>query len=112
MALFGKKSAKVRPPIESEPLPLDPMVSLILADVAVRTGETLVRRSIDLVLLKGRAVPGRVIRGRTITETVVGTVLAEVARRSVPGAILVGGGLIAKTLSDRRKAKRARSQPD
>jgi hypothetical protein len=112
MALFRKQSAKITPPIEPEPPVLDPMVSLILADVAVRTGETLVRRSIDRFLLKGRAVPGRVIRGRSITETVVGTVLAEVARRSVPGAILVGGGLIAKTLSDRRKVRRAQSQPD
>ena len=66
----------------------------------------MLRRSVEIGLLNGRAVPGRVIRGRTIKETVIGTVLAAVARRSVPGAILVGGGLLAKIMSDQKRANR------
>jgi hypothetical protein len=38
---------------------------------------------------------------------IAGAALVRVATRSVPGAIVVGGGLLAKTLYDRRRAKRA-----
>lgn len=38
---------------------------------------------------------------------IAGAALIRVATRSVPGAIVVGGGLLAKTLYDRRKARRA-----
>jgi hypothetical protein len=41
----------------------------------------------------------------SITRTVAGVTLASVARRSVPAAIIIGGGLLAKTLYDRRKAR-------
>jgi hypothetical protein len=37
-------------------------------------------------------------------------VILRVATRSVPGAILVGGGLLAKALQDRRKARKARQR--
>ena len=37
----------------------------------------------------------------------IGTAIARVATRSVPGAILVGGAMIAKTLYDRSKGRRA-----
>jgi hypothetical protein len=38
---------------------------------------------------------------------VAGAVIARLTVRSVPGAILVGGGLLAKTLFDRRKGHAA-----
>ena len=104
MPLFRKKKSQ---PTPSAPPAIDPVVSLIVADVALRAGANLLRRSVEMALLKGRDVPGRVIRGRTITQTLVGTALATVARRSIPGAILVGGGLLAKTISDRRRARRS-----
>jgi len=106
MALFRKRAAKAKAPDAHNLETITPVVSLIVADVALRAGGTLLRRSVELGLLKGKAVPGRLIRGRTIKETLIGTALATVARRSVPGAILVGGGLLAKTISDRRRAKR------
>ncbi|MFM5884766.1 MAG: hypothetical protein ACKOQ3_05485 [Novosphingobium sp.] len=34
-------------------------------------------------------------------------VAVRVATRSVPGALVIGGGLLAKTLFDRRRGKRA-----
>ena len=37
-----------------------------------------------------------------------GVVLLRVATRSVPGAIIVGGGLIAKTLYDKHQEREAR----
>jgi len=82
------------------------VATIVLADVALRAGSALVRRGIEHGLLHGKPAPGgRVVHGLTVKETVVGTVLAAVARRSVPGAILVGGGLIAKMLIDHYRAK-------
>ena len=40
-------------------------------------------------------------------QTLVSTALARIATRSVPGAIVIGGGLLAKTLYDRRRGKAA-----
>ncbi|MFN3819661.1 hypothetical protein [Blastomonas sp.] len=37
--------------------------------------------------------------------TLVGAIAARIATRSVPGALLVGGALLAKALYDQRKAK-------
>jgi len=37
--------------------------------------------------------------------TVLGAVAARIATRSVPGALLVGGALLAKAIYDKRKAK-------
>jgi len=107
MALFRKKKAKPPEPVAEDTI--TPVVSLIVADVALRAGANLLRRTVELGLLKGKVAPGRVIRGNTIKETLIGTALATVARRSVPGAILVGGGLLAKSLSDRRRAKRQKA---
>jgi hypothetical protein len=107
MSLFRKTKPDRTPPA---PAGIDPVVSLIVADVALRAGASLLRRSVEMALLKGKDAPGRVIRGRTIKQTVIGTALATVARRSVPGAILVGGGLLAKTISDRRRARRTKGE--
>ena len=43
------------------------------------------------------------INGRGMAQTLIGTAVARVATRSVPGAILVGGGLIATALYDRKR---------
>eukprot|EP01037_Dinobryon_pediforme_P007753 gene7753-7818_t len=112
------ESAKPEPaPPESpkDEAPLSPVATMILADMALRAGQALVRRGVERGILQGQPAPkGRVVRGRSLGETVVGTVLNEVARRSVPGAILVGGGLLAKALRDRHRAKteRKRETPD
>ncbi len=100
------KATASDPPSDPSQTELSPIVAVIAADLALRAGQDLVRRGVEQGLLKGKtASTGRVIRGNTIKETLIGTMLAEVARRSVPGAILVGGGLIAKVLHDRRLAK-------
>ena len=113
---FFKKNATAAPVTEPTTEPttgagdkqsLSPLLTVIVADLALRAGEKLVRRGVERGLLRGKPTQsGRVIRGATLQETVIGTVMAEVARRSVPGAILVGGGLLAKALRDRRKARK------
>jgi hypothetical protein len=59
-------------------------------------------------------VPGKtmkIFKGRALGATIVHRAILRLATRSVPGAILVGGGLLAKTLHDRRKSKKTRQQP-
>jgi hypothetical protein len=116
MAFFKRKQPPEKT-ADGDQAALSPIVTLIVADLAVRAGDRLVRRGVERGLLGGKpAQIGRVIRGRTLKETLIGTVLAEVARRSVPGAILVGGGLIAQAMRDRRlaksRAKAALPKPD
>ncbi len=54
----------------------------------------------------GKALPD--VGGKSsLLSGIAGAALVRVATRSVPGAIVVGGGLLAKTLYDRRRAKRA-----
>ena len=89
----------------------NPKTNLLLADVALRGGEMLVRQGLERGLLGKRYAPDkarRIIKGRTLGEALVGTAIARLAMRSVPGAILVGGGLLAKTLYDRRKGSAAK----
>ncbi len=42
----------------------------------------------------------------SLTRKVAGAALMKVATRSVPGAIVVGGAMLAKTLYDRRHARK------
>lgn len=46
--------------------------------------------------------------GSALGKGLTGAALTKIATRSVPGAILVGGGVIAKMLYDRRHASRAK----
>lgn len=89
------------------PISPNPMTTVLLADVALRAGGALLRRGVETGILGqkfGQKKAGNLVKGRSMTQTLVGTALARVATRSVPGAIVVGGGLLAKTLYDRRHA--------
>lgn len=44
-------------------------------------------------------------RGRGLLGAGLGIAATRIATRSIPGALLVGGAFLAKTLYDRRKAK-------
>ncbi|CAM4012981.1 DUF4235 domain-containing protein [Novosphingobium lubricantis] len=111
----GKAAAKAaRAVVKKVPGPsANPMTNLIIADLALRTGSLLLRRGVEKGLLGTRLGPDkakRIIKGRTMMQTLVGTALARTATRSVPGAIVIGGGLVAKTLYDRRRARKAAAQ--
>ena len=51
-----------------------------------------------------------ILKGRSFGETLFHTAIAKVATRSVPGMIVVGGGLLAKTLYDRSKGGIAKAE--
>ncbi len=76
----------------------------IIADLARRGGG----RLIDLTL--GKMLPADTAQPKkraTLLGGLVGAAAVRIATRSVPGAIVVGGGLLAKTLYDRKRAKQA-----
>ena len=86
----------------------NPMTNLILTDLLLRAGGQLMRRTIEHALLQtqyDRKKAKHIIKGRTMTQTLVSTAIARFATRSVPGAILVGGGTLAKMLYDRAKSR-------
>lgn len=114
--------AKEKPGAEkpsSEKQGPSPLTTLILADIALSAGSALLQRgSIGRALAKSlpaslgaKAADGS-LKTPSLAGSLVGTALARVATRSVPGAILVGGGLVAKALYNKRKAQKAKSRKD
>jgi hypothetical protein len=51
-------------------------------------------------------------RGRGLLGAGIGIIATRIATRSLPGAIAVGGALVAKKLYDRRKARRNPVTPE
>lgn len=106
--------AKVTPQDVHGPSP-NLATNLAIADIALRGGSALVRRAVEQTFL-GKALgpkqAQKVLKGRTIGESLLHGALARVAMRSVPGAIVVGGALVAKTLYDRAKAREAKQKGD
>ena len=96
--------------IEQAPAPSpNPMTNLVLTDIALRGSGMFMRHAVERLLLGAKYSPGKakdIVKGRTMAQTLIGTAIARIATRSVPGAILVGGGLLAKTLYDRSQGKR------
>lgn len=94
----------------------NPATNLLIADVAIRAGGYLVRRGVEKGFLAGRYgkdTAHAIVRNKSLKDTLVSAILARVATRSVPGAVVVGGGALAKTLLDRRKKRRhARAEGD
>ncbi|MGZ3196276.1 MAG: hypothetical protein ACXWI5_00930 [Croceibacterium sp.] len=105
---------KTRGGIDKVPGPSpNPATNVLIAEILVRSGGRLARRALEKGLLKARFEREQavaIIEGRGLAHTLISTTVARVATRSVPGALLVGGGLLAKTLYDRsisrRKARR------
>lgn len=91
----------------------DARTNFILADIVLRGVSAAVRRSIERRMLRGygRRKAKEIVQGRTFSETVFNTIIVKLAMRSVPGALLVGTGMLGKTLLDRSKS-RARAKAD
>lgn len=79
----------------------------ILAKIARQNGGKLLNTAIDVLLPLDAAKAGR----PTLLGGIAGAVAVRVATRSVPGAIVVGGAVLAKRLYDRRRAGSAGKTP-
>ncbi len=77
----------------------------LTSTLAVADAVNLIERSV----LGAKYSPERarqIVKGRSMTQSLLGTAVARIATRSVPGALIVGGGLLAKTLYDRSRNRR------
>ena len=120
MKLGRKAAADTAPTPVAETPTAETAAQSVLAAVALRTGNALLKQSIERGIL-GRA-PGVVKAAATAAAGIklpkaarpkrsLATKLAmaaatRIATRSVPGAIVVGGALLAKTLYDRKRSKK------
>lgn len=87
----------------------NPATNLIIHDIAMRAGGRMLRHTVEKTMLRGRyggSGAKAIVENRSLAQTLVSGILARYATRSLPGAVLVGGGLIAKTLFDRGRSKR------
>ena len=92
----------------------NPATNVLIAEILVRSAGRLARRTMEKGLLSAKFQPEEaiaIVEGRGIAHSLVSATVARVATRSVPGALLVGGGMVAKTIYDRsisrRKARRS-----
>ena len=89
---------------------INPATNLLIQDIAMRASGRLVRHALEKGLLRGRyggKQAKAIVENRSLIQTLMSGMLARYATRSVPGAVLIGGGLIVKTLYDRSKGKPA-----
>lgn len=87
--------------------------SSTLAGLALRHGAKLARRSIDKRLSIGGISADDVdsaFTARSLVGTIALTAATRLATRSVPGALVVGSGLVAKALYERHKRKREEAE--
>lgn len=91
----------------------NPATNLLIADIALRGGGALLKRAVETSLLgataTGKGKAKDVMKGRSLGQSLVGTAIARLATRSVPGALIVSGGLLAKTLYDRKRARASKA---
>ena len=78
----------------------------LLARLVRQGGGTLLNRVVDKVLPD---TPSEEKAKRNLFAGIAGAVAMRVATRSVPGALVVTSGLVAKKLYDRRKARKDKS---
>lgn len=93
------------------PGPTDnPATNLLLADVVMRMGSRLLRGGVERAFLKGRygkETAASIVGGRSWTRSLGAVAIARFATRSVPGALIVGTGLLGKLLYEQSKSRRA-----
>ncbi len=94
------------------------MADTLLARLIRQNGHRLVEKAVDTLVTKQGAVsakPGTAAeklgakpaapQRPSLSRRIAGAAMMRVASRSVPGAIVVGGVLLAKHLHDRKQAK-------
>lgn len=95
------------------PLPSDnPGTNLLIADIVMRGASTLFRKTVEKRVANASVdqeeEAQELLDGRTLITTLGLYGASKLATRSVPGLLLVTGGLLAKTLYDRGKARQRR----
>lgn len=87
----------------------DPATNLLLADVALRGATVVARMAVEHALLRNRydaSTATTIIAKRGLAKRLFSAGMSRVAAKSLPGALLVSGGMLGKILYDRAKAHR------
>lgn len=87
----------------------NPTTNRLIADVVLRGASVLFNRGLEEQLRKAHVNPAAVKRalgGKTMGKSLATYAATKLATRSIPGLLVVGGGLMAKTIYDRRAARR------
>lgn len=87
----------------------DPATNLLLADVALRGATVMARMAVEHALLRNRYdanTATTIIAKRGLGKKLLSVGMSRVAAKSLPGALLVSGGMLGKILYDRAKAQR------
>ena len=88
----------------------NPSTNLIINDILLRSVGRLSRLTVEKALLGrryGSQFARDAVENRSLLHTLAAYGVTKVATRSVPGAALVGGGLLLKTLFDRSQSRRS-----
>ena len=91
----------------------NPATNLMLADVVMRMGSYVLRGGVEKAFLRKRydKETARDIKdNRPIWLTLSSIAVAKFATRSVPGAAIVGTGILGKVLYDHSKARRSQKR--
>ena len=87
----------------------NPSTNLIIHDIILRSAGRLTRQTLEKALL-GRQYGSKfakdVVENRSVVQTLAAYGVTKFATKSVPGALLVGGGLLAKVIFDRSTSRR------
>ena len=83
----------------------DPATNILIASVAMLVAGELFHRSMEKGLRRMK-FPPETARQIIASRTLIAAGLARIAPRSGPGALLVTGGLLAKSSLDRSRARR------
>lgn len=83
------------------------MASRLLASIVRKGGGKLLGLGLARVFPPSAPVLAKAAEPkRSLTKAAAGAVLTRIATRSVPGAIVVGGAVLARTLYNRRRQRR------
>lgn len=87
----------------------NPATNLIIHDIILRSAGRLTRMTLEKALLGrryGSNFAKNMVENRSLVQTIAAYGVTRLATRSIPGAALVSGGLLIKTLFDRSRSKR------
>ncbi|WP_072379884.1 hypothetical protein [Novosphingobium sp. NDB2Meth1] len=128
MTASGKQAPEAPEVPAESPDPVGPLTRTILAGIAMRAGSRLLKQGVDRGILgaapevlksaakaagaKAAEKAAKVPRPkRGIGTRLITAAATRIATRSVPGAIVVGGALLAKTLHEHRKNRPKAKRP-
>ena len=87
----------------------NPATNMMIADIAMRGVEQIVRKTMHKSVLQNAYGPDKakkIVENKSIFRSLALYGASRIATRSVPGAALVGGGLLVKALLERSQARR------